>query len=226
MSIRDANGDRPLTPLFVSLFDVVLRGWLYKGENMFTKFYRSVAMMSTVSLLTAMLVVSPVAAQGAATGSVAGAQQAAAPTPGTSRETAGGPLAGALALGPKATHWYKFTYHYDNSDLSNEPTNAVVELKMDIPGCVAFQVQNRRRLDFPFDNDGNALGPVGTGTPEVAHNPNDTNANGDGNLIYPARLLWVGSQRASDHFYVIVTNKTTNSTCHYTLSISGPDVSF
>ena len=135
-------------------------------------------------------------------------------------------MAGPVTLPPKAVQWYKFTYHYDSNDKDHDPTNAVVELKMNVPGCVAFEVQTRNRLDFPFDSDGNYIGPLGNGTPEVAHKPNDDNANDDGNLVYPARLIWVGSQRASEHFYVIVKNKTTDSTCNYTLSISGPDVSF
>jgi len=184
---------------------------------MFAKIYRSMAVVSLVSLLTAMLTVAPVAAAGTTTGS---------PSPGTERNTAGGPLAGSVTLGPQATQWYKFDYHFDIYDKDHDPTDATVELKMDVPGCLAFQVTTRNRLDFPFDSDGNWVGPIGNGTPEVAHNPNADNANGDGNLVYPARLIWVGSQRASEHFYVIVINKTTNSTCHYTLSIRGSNVSF
>lgn len=193
---------------------------------MFTKLYRSMAVVSLVSLLTTMLAVAPVAAQGTTTADATATAPVASPAPGADRNTAGAPLAGAVTLAPKAIQWYKFTYRYDIYDKDHDPTNAVVELKMDVPGCVAFEVQTRNRLDFPFDDDGNYIGPLGNGTPEVAHNPNADNANDDGNIVYPARLIWVGSQRASEHFYVIVKNKTTDSTCHYTLSISGPDVSF
>ncbi len=193
---------------------------------MFTKLYRGISAVSLVSLLTALLAVAPVAAAATTTGTTTSTPQAAMPMPGIDRNTAGGPLAGPITLAPKAVQWYKFTYHYDINDKDHDPTNVVVELKMNVPGCVAFEVQTRNRLDFPFDKDGKYIGPIGNGTPEVAHNPNDDNANDDGNIVFPSRLLWVGSQRASEHFYVIVKNKTTDSTCNYTLSISGPDVSF
>ena len=192
---------------------------------MFTKFYRSVTLVSVVSLLTALFAVAPVFAAGT-TGNGSGAQPTAAPTPGINRATAGAPMQGWFTLGPQSEHWYKFDYHYDINDKDHDPTNAMVVVKMDVPGCISFEVQTRNRMDFPFDDDGNLLGPIGNGTPEVNHNPNSADANADGNVVYPASLLWVGSQRASEHFYVIVKNKKADSTCRYTISISGPDVTF
>jgi len=121
------------------------------------------AVVSLVSLLIAMLTIAPVAAAGTTTSSL---------SPGTDRNTAGGPLAGPVTLGPQAAQWYKFDYHYDIYDKDHDPTDATVELKMDVPGCATFQVTTRNRLDFPFDKDGNWVGPIGNGTPEVAHNPN------------------------------------------------------
>lgn len=185
---------------------------------MFTKFYRTVSAFSLGALLTTLLAVAPVAGQGT--------QPTVNPTPGTNQAQAGAPLSGPITLEPKTSHWYKFTYHYDNSDPDNEPSKMEVKLKMDVTGCVAFQVQTQRLLDHPYDKDGEPLGPVGNGTPQVKHDPNDDAANGDGNFVYPAWLIWAGGQRASDHFYVIVSNRTPNSTCHYTLSIQGADVSF
>lgn len=163
---------------------------------------------------------------------------------GTSRETAGGPFGGWVQIAPQTTTWYKFKYYYsprnddsddednngDNDD--NEPTNAVVHLRMNVPNCVSFEIQTPERLDHPDryaegnkdDDDAQTplRGPVGRGTPFATNNHDD---DSDEMVRDPSHLVWVGSAAATDTYYVIVRNRT-NAACTYTLSITGPDVAF
>lgn len=53
------------------------------------------------------------------------------------------------ALNQGASHWYKFTYHYDNSKNDNEPTEALVLLKMSMPGAVSFSIETPGNLALP-----------------------------------------------------------------------------
>jgi hypothetical protein len=92
--------------------------------------------------------------------------------------TAAGPIAGMIQIEAKSSNWFKFKYNYDNSDSDNKPTQALVGLKMQTPGCVSFAVWTPGRLCDPQHNH-----------------------------------------------YIVVKNKTT-AACSYSLSISGPDVSF
>src|SRR6478672_4067529 len=64
----------------------------------------------------------------------------AVPAPTYSFGTAAGPVAGMIEIASKSSNWFKFKYDYDNSDSANEPTQALVRLKMATPGCVSFDV--------------------------------------------------------------------------------------
>lgn len=137
--------------------------------------------------------------------------------PATDWRSAGAPSDGWVMLTPGANQWYKFKYTWDSDD---EAFNAVVELRMNPVNCAAFDVQTQGRLDFPFDDDGEFVGPIGRGTPFTK------NISGQDEVFRDnARLIWVGSARASEVYYVIVKPRTEDA-CRYQLSISGPTVSF
>jgi hypothetical protein len=154
-------------------------------------------------LLFALLAVAPVAAQ----------EQAAAATPGVDRETAGPNFAGAVEIGPGERHWYRFRYVFDE-EIDSEPGNAIVSLEMDRAGCASFEVTTSGRLNFPFDDEGEMLGPVGRGT-----------AFNTGDDTIPSHLIWVGSAEFSESYFVIVRSHG-DSPCSYTLSITGSPVVF
>lgn len=135
------------------------------------------------------------------------------PCPGTNRETAGPNFAEAVQIAPGATHWYRFRYVYDE-DVDDEPGQAVVSLKMNPVGCASFDVTTSGRLNFPFNEEGDPIGPVGRGTPAPTL---------DGTT--PSTLLWVGSGEFSETHFVIVRNRTSEP-CTYTLSITGSPVVF
>jgi hypothetical protein len=135
------------------------------------------------------------------------------PCPGTNRETAGPNFAESVQLAPGTTHWYRFRYVYDE-DIDDEPSQAVVSLKMNPVGCASFDVTTSGRLNFPFNEEGDPIGPVGRGTPAPIL---------DGTT--PGTLLWVGSGEFSETHFVIVRNRS-NEPCTYTLSITGSPVVF
>ena len=133
--------------------------------------------------------------------------------PGTTRATAGPNLPGPVTVYPGTSQWYKFRYVFDE-DVDDEPGNAVVKLKMSQAGCAAFDVTTSGRLNFPTDDDGNPVGPIGRGTPF-----------NNGVTTDQSTLLWVGGGRFSETHYVIVRARG-NTPCLYTLSITGSPVVF
>lgn len=155
----------------------------------------------------------------------------------TNRETAGTPTGETMAIAPGATQWYKFNYHFDNSKKDNVPTQALVVLKMNMPGALSFTIETPGNLAAPrVSHDGNLRGPIGVGAPLslLVHNHDATeaqiatakqNADEHGMLQDQSLLMWSGSTRTSETFYVIVKNNR-DVAVDYTLTISGPDVSF
>ena len=133
--------------------------------------------------------------------------------PGTSRATAGPNLPGPVTVYPGTSQWYKFRYVFDDA-VDDEPGNAVVKLKMSQPGCAAFDVTTSGRLNFPTDDNGDPVGPVGRGTPF-----------NNGVTTDQSTLLWVGGGHFSETHYVIVRARG-NTPCSYTLSITGSPVVF
>jgi hypothetical protein len=182
---------------------------------MLNRLYKLTTIGVLASLLFAMLVVSPVAAQDQP--NVAQQEQTTVATPGVERATAGPPFAEQIQLNSGETHWYKFRYTFDDN-LDDEAQNAVVALKMDTIGCVTFDVTTSGRLNFPFDDEGELIGPVGRGTAfnTGGDDPEDSN---------PAFLVWVGSAEASETYFVIVKHHGDNP-CLYNLSITGAPVVF
>jgi hypothetical protein len=137
------------------------------------------------------------------------------PCPGTEPETAGPPFAQPVQSFPGLWHWYRFRYVANNAEESDERPNVVVSLKMERPGCVVFDVTTTGRLRFPFDAEGDPIGPVGRGTP--------FSTGGDDDQTNPANLVWVGSAEFTESYFVVVRNRT-NTPCTYTLSITGAPV--
>jgi hypothetical protein len=185
---------------------------------MFKAIYLRVSSVALTGMLLATLLVHPVAAQEtntADTPTPAGtsADEATVPSPGTNRQTAGRPLDTAVTIAPGETNWYRFRYVFDE-ERDSEPGNAVVMLKMSEPGCARFEVTTTGRLNFPFDDNGDWVGPIGRGTP--FNNGSTTN---------PSTLVWVGGGRFSETHYVIVQQRGPNP-CTYTLTITGSPVVF
>jgi len=144
---------------------------------------------------------------------------------GTGPDNAGAPLDCWLTINLHQSHWYKFRYGY-NSDQDKTPDQVTVKLSMDNPGCVGFDVWTQERLtrtqNASSDDDDKLLGPVGAGTPEYAAIERDSSSSKNQN---PAKLIWVGSQRGSATFYVVVKNHK-DFACTYRLTINGFSVSF
>lgn len=187
---------------------------------MFARIYRPITIAVVVSLVLVMAAVMPVSA---------------ATAPATGRDGAGAPVPGWIMLEPGVTHWYKFTYDYDDSD---EPPEAFVMMKMDMPEAVSFVVETPGNLARPkYDDDGNLRNPVGVGSPILlkVHNHDGTEkeiaaameVQNEHGFYVPDELAlsWAGSARASDTYYVIVTNNHTYP-CAYMLTISGKTVSY
>jgi hypothetical protein len=191
--------------------------------------YRQFPVISTavlVSLLATLLLIMPVFAQdstgnmgdGAATMQDSGDDGQLVFTPATDWRGAGAPTDGWVTLTPGVNQWYKFKYAWNPDD--GDAFNAVVELRMDPINCAVFDVQTQGRLDFPFDDDGEFVGPIGRGTPIAKH------VSGEDELVRDnTRLIWVGSAEASEGYYVIVKPRTEGA-CQYQISITGPTVGF
>lgn len=187
---------------------------------MFTKLSKPLATLLTVVVLLG-LVVTPTFA--------------ATPQPATERSSAGAPTGEWVTIAPNQTHWYKFTYRYDNSKKDNVPTQAVVMLKMDMPGGAGFSIETPGNLAAPLeDEDGNRRGPVGVGSPVISKRHEHVegkeptfveSTNEHGIVQDEMRLVWAGAMRTKETFYVLVKNNHDHA-CAYNLAITGPDVSF
>jgi hypothetical protein len=188
---------------------------------MFTKLYKLLAGAAITAMILAMAAVPAFAAD----------------QPATSRDAAGAPMSGVVGIGPGATQWYKFNYHYDNSKKDNEPTEALVVLKMSVPGAVSFSIETPASLALPKeDKDGHLRGPVGAGAPMSLkiHNHDGTEAsiaadkqNADEHEMLQnwTMLIWSGKTKVSETFYVVVKNNRSFAVS-YNLTIAGPDVTF
>jgi len=188
---------------------------------MFTKLYKPIAVAAITTLILAMVAV-PVFAAG---------------PPATGRDAAGAPMSGVVGIEPGAAHWYKFSYHYDNSKKDNEPSQALVMLKMNVPGALSFSIETPGNLALPKeDKDGHLRGPVGVGAPMSLkiHNHDGTetsiandkkNADEHDMLQNWNMLIWSGNTRTNETFYVIVKNNR-NFAASYNLTVTGRDVSF
>lgn len=167
-----------------------------------------------------------------------------------------------LSIAPGQKQWYKFHVgaRSNKGDENNDKNNAngvddsdaaIVQLAMDTPGCVTFEIWTLARLNAPppVGSDATseqkrkdkevARGPVGTGSPEFAivdnngstsssndcKNDNSSGACNDKNVNL-ARLIWRGGSTVSENFYLVVRNVRTDFACTYRLAVAGPTVSF
>ncbi|MFN8490628.1 MAG: hypothetical protein U0350_23765 [Caldilineaceae bacterium] len=182
---------------------------------------------------------------------------------GTGPGNAATPLANCwLSIGPGQKQWYKFhvgarsnkgdeNNNFDNANGVDDSDAAIVQLAMDTPGCVAFEIWTLARLNAPprVGSDATseekrkdkevARGPVGAGSPEFAiidhandnnrtsnstnNNPNSASSDKNQNQ---ARLIWRGGSTVSENFYIAVRNLRSDFACTYRLSVAGPTVSF
>lgn len=121
----------------------------------------------------------------------------------------------SVTLQPGQQIWYTFEYDFDNNDENNTPSQALVEVAVDVQDSISFEVWTPDQVRLWAENvefDATGEGTIfrdGTGD-------NDPNRN---------LLVWSGSAPASNTYYVIVENET-DSPANYTISISGEDVSF
>lgn len=112
---------------------------------------------------------------------------------------------GTLAAGE--TRWHTFKYDYDHS--SNKPAKqATVQVKMDEKESVSFEIWTPAQVKSWAQGD--KVYELGAGS---VFNDVDTT------------LIWVGSAKASDRYYVLVENQT-DSPANYSLEISGTTVSY
>lgn len=144
--------------------------------------------------------------------------------------TAAGPVAGLIQIDAKSSNWFKFKYDYDNSESDNVPTQALVQLKTATSGCLSFDVWTAGRLQNPqhtgqdTDSSNDRVMPVGSGTPEFIRSVHES-GQPDQDVFNALSLTWAGSARTSETYYIVVKNNT-SAACNYSLTISGPDISF
>jgi hypothetical protein len=187
---------------------------------MFTRIYRPIAIAVVICMVLLVAAVTPVSAVS---------------EPATSRDGAGAPLPGWFTLAPGASHWYKFTYDYNDSD---EPPQAFVMVKAEMPNAMSFAIETAANLARPkYDEDGNWRNPVGVGsltwikthnhdgTPEEIQAQFDAQNEHGFYVKNEMALSWAGSTKATETFYVIVTNQHDHP-CAYMIDISGKTVSY
>lgn len=238
---------------------------------MIAKLYQWVAAGSAASLLVATLVVAPVSAQ-ATSGNGQAQSQTQAQDPcatltqslgkdsGIAPSNAATPQTNCwLSIAPNQKQWYKFHVgarsstgdeknDKDNANGVDDSDAAIVQLAMDVPGCITFEIWTLARLNAPppVGSDASsedkrkdkeiARGPVGTGSPEFAIVKDDSNNNNDSNKNAnsaesnknqnPALLIWRGGSTVSENFYIAVHNVRTDFACKYRLMVAGSTVSF
>lgn len=149
---------------------------------------------------------------------------------GSTRQDARWPVPGYVQIEPKQTHWYRFRYNPQidttDSDTGNDqPAETTIQMRSSVPGCVNFDVQTRERMNVQqslsdSELDPSLRGPVGRGSPAFRNTDDQGNVKED-----TSNLIWVGRSGATDNYYVIVRNDSTNA-CSYLLTIKGTGVSF
>jgi len=162
-----------------------------------------------------------------------------------------------LSVAPGQKQWYKFHVgaRSNKGDENNDKNNAngvddsdaaIVQLAMDTPGCVTFEIWTLARLNAPprVGSDASseakrkdkeiARGPVGAGSPEFAivddnssssSSNSNSSSNSDKNRNL-ARLIWRGGSTVSENFYIVARNLRTDAACTYWLAVAGPTVTF
>jgi len=230
---------------------------------MMKKLYQPIAAGVITSLLLTMLTVLPAAAQSTqdmGQGSTPNQSQGQSPCAqagfGTGADTAATPIADCWqSVAPGQKQWYKFRVgarsnegdeknNFDNSNGVDDSDAAIVQLVMDTPGCVGFEIWTLARLNAPprVGSDASseekrkdrevARGPVGVGSPMFAIVNDDSDSSKDSTSSTSdknrnlARLIWRGGSTVSENFYIVVRNLRTDFACTYRLAVAGPTVSF
>ena len=131
---------------------------------------------------------------------------------------------GVLASGE--SRWYSFDYTYDNSDDSDKAADVTVLVKGNTEDALSFEIWNPQSVQHWINEDDtddwNAVGAGSKLSNDLGFDNNEQES-----LInpYSNELVWVGSSRASDTYYVIVTNDTGQSQ-DFQISITGSSISF
>lgn len=230
---------------------------------MMKKLYQPMAAGVITSLLLTMLTVLPAAAQstqdsgqGATPSQSQGQLPCAQAGFGTGADTAATPIADCWqSVAPGQKQWYKFKVgarsnegdeknNFDNANGVDDSDAAIVQLVMDTPGCVGFEIWTLARLNAPprVGSDASseekrqdreiARGPVGVGSPMFAIVNDDSDSSKDSTSTTSdknrnlARLIWRGGSTVSENFYIVVRNLRTDFACTYRLAVAGPTVSF
>jgi hypothetical protein len=120
-------------------------------------------------------------------------------------------------LDPGETRWYTFEYDYDNSDDAGLPEEALVMLQMLAGDDFEFEVWTPAEVQHWINGtDDDQWDAVGVGSKLSG----DTGETADEHT-----LIWAGSNAASDTYYIIVENHG-EQPGEYSLTISGPTISF
>ncbi|HMN30648.1 MAG TPA: hypothetical protein PKE45_21025, partial [Caldilineaceae bacterium] len=138
---------------------------------MFTKRATSIALAVVTGLAPVVMATAPVFASTTQPANPA----ASTVQPGTSASTAIAPVSGWVQIAPHSSQWFKFKYNYDDSlkkeNRDNTPQQAMVELTMQQPGSMGFDVWTPGRLQNPqythtdIHHRNGEITPVGVGTP-------------------------------------------------------------
>ncbi|MCB0062699.1 MAG: hypothetical protein KDE19_11310, partial [Caldilineaceae bacterium] len=135
---------------------------------------------------------------------------------GSGPENALTPTGEQVTLDAGEWRWYTFEYASD-SDGDTEPSEAIAELQMTEPGSIDFEVWTQD--DIRRWRNGEDFSPTGAGTPAFTGEEDGTDQRNR------SLLRWVGSGEATVQYYIIVQNQT-DSQASYSLTVTGPTVSF
>lgn len=197
---------------------------------MFTKQTKPVALAIVTGLISLLITAAPVLASTGQTNNLASQST----QPGMSASSASAPISGWLQIAPHSSQWFKFKYSYDDTAKDNTPAQALVKLVMQNPGSVSFDVWTPDRLQNPEFATGDThhrnpmYVPAGVGSPQFLDETHHRDSDGSLDIMdqtNPDVLIWSGSQRATDTFYVQVINKT-DAPANYELMVNGPTVTY
>ena len=181
---------------------------------------RTLALATVVGATPLIMLATPAAAQSVTPVATDQAATQTLPQPATTQAEAGAPIADWVAIGPHEGHWYKFKYQSNHTD---DPSQALVRLKMSPADSVRFEVWTPGRLAAPprdFSKDDQGTVKIGEEKIKESNGTLRLEDVYDGNVI-----TWAGSSTASDTYYIFVKN-TTDKPASYLLTVRGPDVSY
>jgi hypothetical protein len=164
--------------------------------------------------------------------SVVVATESAAPNVDLAMDNGSGPFdamtmaedTGVLATGE--SRWYSFDYSYDNSDDADKAADVTVLVKGGTEDVLSFEIWNPQSVQrWINEDDTDDWSAVGAGSKLSNDLGFDNNEQESLSNPYKNELVWVGSSRASDTYYVIITNESAQSQ-DFQISITGSSISF